>query len=99
MNMKVTKNSQTILEGNISLKSFLDAASSDKLEFTGQVTSRGNPLFTNGVTTLPIALGLLNYYIKQNLVIVDEGDNIICEKGWKIAEGTWTPRSRVQQEL
>jgi hypothetical protein len=96
--MAIAKKSQTASEG-LSLKSFLDASASTKLEFVGSTTNRGNPLFTNGVQTLPISLGLLNYYIKQGLVIVEEDDSLDCPKGWKSVDGAWTPKAKAQQEL
>lgn len=96
--MAIAKKSQTASEG-LSLKSFLEASSGSRLEFTGNTTAKGNPLFSNGVDTFPIAMGLLKYYISKGLVNVEEDDSIDCPKGWKSNEGTWVPKARISQEL
>ena len=84
---------------NISLKDFLNAQQNTALAFTGDTTAKGNPIFTNEVESYPIALGLLKYYLKSQLVEFDDDDNIICDKGWRVKDGTWQPKARVNDEL
>lgn len=85
--------------GNLSLKDFLNAQQNTALAFTGDTTAKGNPVFTNNVESYPIALGLLKYYVKSQLVELDDDDNIVCDKGWRVKDGTWQPKSRLSDEL
>jgi hypothetical protein len=85
--------------GNLSLKDFLNAQQNTALAFTGDTTAKGNPVFTNSVESYPIAIGLLKYYVKEGVVELDDDDNIVCDKGWRVKDGTWQPKARVNDEL
>lgn len=89
----------SIAEGKLSLKDFLESTAANKLQFTGQTTMKGNPIFTNQAESYPIALNLLRYYIREGIVTMDEEDNVSCEKGWRHYNGAWQPKARGNQEL
>lgn len=77
---------------DLNLKQILESGKITRLNLI-DMTAKGNPIFENPDNeeqSAPVAVGLLRYYLEKELVTTD-GNDIICEAGFKLSKNTWQP--------